>query len=148
MKKLFSIVTVLVMVLVLTACSKDVSGEYAAFDKEIGQVDLNISEETATMTFTTMNKAAEIASSGLFAPKVDTSMFKLNGKIDMKENKMVLKTDQGEKIDATYEVKDDVLIINVKNMKSGIKFYKVDSKAYTNQSSKFNEDEVLNNISL
>lgn len=97
MKKFISLLGMLVIVLMLAACSKDVSGDYAALDKEIGQVDLNIKEKTVTMEFKTMVKAAEKSSKGFFAPKIDTSKFKLNGTIDQDKKRLNLKTATGER---------------------------------------------------
>ncbi|MGV2929273.1 hypothetical protein RW115_11800 [Macrococcus capreoli] len=148
MKQLISVVSLLLVVFVLTACTKEIKGDYTSFDKDFGQIDLSVKEKKVTMNFSTMNKAAEKASSGLFAPKIDTSLFELNGTIDTDKKVIKLKSKEGETIDATYEVEDGVLKMNIKNFKEGIKFYNTESDEYNKQSSKFNEEKVLENINL
>ncbi|RPF55168.1 hypothetical protein [Abyssicoccus albus] len=147
MKKIITLLTIVSVFAMLVGCSKDVSGDYKAFNKNAGIVEMSIYEEDIDVIFSSRNEYAEIMSSGLFAPDIDTSMNKLTGKIDSKKKEMKLRNEAGDKVDVTYEVDGDKIIMNIEGLGKGITFYKEDTDEYKEKSSKFDEESVINNMS-
>lgn len=146
MKKLSLMVMVVLMMLTLAACNKEVKGNYSAFDKSLGKVDLTINETSVSLKFPTKIKAAEAASSGLFAPEQDTSIYEMNGTIDTKKKVLALKTMDGQSFEANYELKGDTLSFTIDGISDQMDFYKVDSDDYKDTLNNFDEDSVMQNM--
>lgn len=143
-KKIIMLSMVTVMLLMLSACGKSLEGSYSAFSNDRGKVNLDIDKDgRVKMVMETMIKVEKQASEGLFAGKPYIAQYKLKGKVDEKEKKIKLTNEEGLSNTASYELKGDVLKLELTDNNGKTEFYKVDSDAYKKAEKNFDEEAFL-----
>ncbi|MGV2929276.1 hypothetical protein RW115_11815 [Macrococcus capreoli] len=126
------------ILIIFTACSNGVQGKYTSFNNELGKIDLNITDKNVSINFVTIkdvneNSENDMSDSGVAKYK------NMKGTIDEESKEIKLTTDSGEKVNATYKVQDDVIILTIQGLLFESKFFKKDSEEYKKHAKNFNE---------